>query len=94
MREHQLLSPNRQPDARPTNPHEGSIVAETPNQLWGTDATTTFTERDGQVTIFAAIDHCSADCIGIHAINARTVSGRSSRSNKRFGRSSVLSPPA
>lgn len=68
MREHQLLSPSRRPDARPTNPHEGSIVAETPNQLWGTDATATFTEEDGQVTIFAAIDHCSADCIGIHVI--------------------------
>ena len=68
MREHQLLSPSRQPAVRPTNPHEGSIVSETPNQLWGTDATATFTEEDGQVTIFAAIDHCSADCIGIHAI--------------------------
>ena len=68
MREHQLLSPSRRPDARPTNPHEGSIVAEAPNQLWGTDATATFTEEDGQVTIFAAIDHCSADCIGIHAV--------------------------
>lgn len=68
MREHQLLSPNRQPDARPSNPHEGTIVAEVPNQLWGTDATATFTEEDGQVTIFAAIDHYSADCIGIHAI--------------------------
>jgi putative transposase len=68
LREHQLLSPSRQPAARPTNPHEGSIVSEAPNQLWGTDATATFTEQDGQVTIFAAIDHCSADCIGIHAI--------------------------
>ena len=34
MREHQLLSPSRQPAARLTNPHEGSIVSETPNQLW------------------------------------------------------------
>lgn len=68
MREHQLLSPARQPDVRPGNPHEGSILAEMPNQLWGTDATATFTEEDGQVTIFAAIDHCSADCIGIHVI--------------------------
>lgn len=24
------------------------------------------TEEDGQVTIYAASDHCSADCIGIH----------------------------
>jgi hypothetical protein len=35
MRENELLSPNRQPDARPTNPHEGRIVAEAPNQVWG-----------------------------------------------------------
>ncbi len=68
MREHQLLSPSRQPVARPGNPHEGSIVAEAPNQLWGTDGTATVTEQDGQVTIFAAIDHCTADCIGIHVV--------------------------
>jgi transposase InsO family protein len=68
MREHQLLSPSRQPETRPTNPHEGAIVAEKPNQVWGTDATATFTEEDGQVTVFAAIDHCSADCIGIHTV--------------------------
>jgi transposase InsO family protein len=68
MREHQLLSPSRQPEAHPSNPHEGHIVPDNPNQLWGTDATATFTEQDGQVTIFAAIDHCTADCIGIHAV--------------------------
>src|SRR5215471_17480368 len=55
MREHQLLSPSRQPEPRPTNPHHGSIVAEAPNQLWGTDATATSTAEDGQVAIFAAI---------------------------------------
>jgi transposase InsO family protein len=43
-------------------------MAEAPNQLWGTDGTSTITEQEGQVTIFAAIDHCSADCIGIHAV--------------------------
>lgn len=68
MREHALLSPSRQPAARPENPHEGSIIAERPNELWGTDATSTFTEQDGKVTIFAAIDHCTADCLGIHAV--------------------------
>jgi putative transposase len=68
MRENQLLSPNRQPATRTGNPHEGSIVAETPNQMWGTDGTSTVAEQEGQVTIFAAIDHCSADCIGIHVV--------------------------
>ncbi len=68
MRENQLLSPSRQPNTRPGNPHTGSILVATPNQLWGTDGTSTITEQEGQVTIFAAIDHCSADCIGIHAV--------------------------
>ena len=68
MREHQLLSPSRTAVVRPGNPHEGTIIVDTPNQLWGTDATTTFTEQDGQVTIFAAIDHCAADCLGIHVV--------------------------
>ena len=68
MREHELLSPSRQPAPRPSNPHEGRIVADAPNQIWGTDATATCTMEDGQVTVFAAIDHYSADCIGIHVV--------------------------
>lgn len=36
--------------------------------MWGTDATATFTEEEGTVTIYAAVDHCSADCVGIHAV--------------------------
>jgi transposase InsO family protein len=68
MREHQLLSPNRPAVVRPENPHTGTILAELPNQLWGTDGTSTFTRQDGQVTIFAAIDHCTAECLGIHVV--------------------------
>jgi transposase InsO family protein len=68
MREHQLLSPSRQPVTRPENPHAGTIVVDAPNQLWGTDATAAFTAHDGQVTIFAAIDHCTAECLGVHAV--------------------------
>jgi hypothetical protein len=40
--------------------------------MWGTDATATFTEADGTVTIFAAIDHCTAECTGIHAVKKAT----------------------
>lgn len=67
MRENQLLSPNRQP-ARPAQEHNGTIVTDRPDQIWGTDATTTVTAADGQVTIFAAIDHCTAECVGIHVV--------------------------
>lgn len=68
MREADLLSPNRRPAHRPGNPHEGSIVPMEPNQVWGTDGTATTTIEDGKVTIFAAIDHYSADCLGIHVV--------------------------
>jgi hypothetical protein len=44
LRENQLLSPARQPQALPSHPHEGTIVAEAPDRMWGTDATATVTE--------------------------------------------------
>jgi transposase InsO family protein len=72
LRQHQLLSPSRQPAAAHTNPHEGTIVTDVPNQMWGTDATSTSTDEEGPVTIFAAIDHCTADCVGIHAVKKAT----------------------
>jgi transposase InsO family protein len=72
LREHQLLSPSRQPDPVRPHPHEGTIVTAAPNQMWGTDATATFTDAEGAVTVFAAIDHCSADCVGIHAVKRAT----------------------
>ena len=31
------------------------------------DMTTTFTTEHGQVAVFVAVDHCSAECVGIHA---------------------------
>lgn len=72
LREHQLLSPFRQPTPARGNPHTGTIVTEAPNQMWGTDATETFTDIDGRVTVFAAVDHCTTDCVGIHAVKKAT----------------------
>lgn len=68
MRQNQLLSPARQPSPLPEHPHEGTIVTERPNQMWGTDATATSTDAEGSVTVFAAIDHCTAECVGIHVV--------------------------
>jgi transposase InsO family protein len=72
LREHQLLSPSRQPEPVSGNPHEGTIVTTAPDQMWGTDATATFTEVEGSITIFAAVDHCTAECVGIHAVKKAT----------------------
>lgn len=68
LRENQLLSPARLSEPVSRNPHEGTILTEAPNQMWGTDATATFTDGEGTVTIFAAIDHCTAECVGLHAV--------------------------
>jgi len=68
MRENQLLAPQRQLAAVVPKPHDGTIITECPNQMWGVDATQTITLADGAVTIFAGIDHASADCVGIHAV--------------------------
>ena len=45
----------------------------------GTDATCTLTLEDGQVTVFDAIDHCTAECVGIHAAKPGTRFEPSSR---------------
>jgi len=66
MREADLLSPARQPTPVVAHPHDGTIVTAQPNVMWGTDATAAVTLTEGSATIFAAIDHCTAECVGIH----------------------------
>ena len=63
MRQHQLLSPFRRP-ARPANDHDGTLLTDAPDVLWGTDATLVPTVEDGRVWVFAAIDHGNAEVIG------------------------------
>ena len=35
--------------------------------MWGTDATACLTTREGNATVFIAVDHCTQECVGIHA---------------------------
>ena len=72
LRQHQLLSPARQPDPIRSHPQEGTIVTAAPNPMWGTDATATVTESEGTVTVFAAIDHCTVECVGLHVVKKAT----------------------
>jgi transposase InsO family protein len=66
MRESGLLAPSRTGSPRGPRSHDGTIIPEAVDTLWGTDLTTTIT-GEGQAAVFVAIDHCSADCVGIHA---------------------------
>ena len=65
MRENHLLSPYRGRQGQP-DPHEGTIVTEAPNLMWGTDGTKVFTLEDGWVWVFVAVEHWNAECVGWH----------------------------
>jgi transposase InsO family protein len=40
--------------------------------MWGTDTTATMTAPEGNASIFLAEDHCSLECVGIHAAKCGT----------------------
>lgn len=71
MREAQLLAPSRTLP-KPENPHTGTIVTKEPNERWAADHTATATVEDGPVTVFVAVDHCTTECLGIHAAKRAT----------------------
>lgn len=71
MREHDLLAPSRTGSPRGPRNHDGTIIPETVDTMWGTDLTATFT-GEGQAAVFVAVDHCSAECVGIHASSRAT----------------------
>jgi putative transposase len=66
MRENALLAPSRAGSPRGPRAHDGTIIPDAVDVMWGTDLTTTVTGQ-GQVAVFVAVDHRSAECVGIHA---------------------------
>src|SRR3954462_5283817 len=66
MREHGLLVPSRTGAPRGPRTHDGTIIPDRVDERWGTDLTATWTGQ-GQAIVFVAVDHCSAECVGIHA---------------------------
>ena len=71
MREAQLLAPSRTVPVA-GNPHTGTILTERPNEVWASDHTATVTVQEGQVTVFVAVDHCTTECVGLHAAKRAT----------------------
>lgn len=65
MRENNLLSPyrTRKGDEKL---HEGTIITDEPNLMWGTDGAKVFTLEDGWVWIFSTVEHWNAECVGWH----------------------------
>ena len=67
MRVHGLLAPHRVGHPHGPRAHDGKITTECINEMWGTDMTSCWTTEEGQACIFVAVDHCSLECVGIHA---------------------------
>jgi hypothetical protein len=66
MRSHGLLAPRRlgPPNGNPA--HDGTIITDRPDMMWGTDATRFYTEREGWCWFFGAIDHHLDEVVGWH----------------------------
>jgi putative transposase len=71
MREAGLLAPTR--TGRPRGPaaHDGTIIPDRPDAMWGSDATAGWTD-EGSATVFVAVDHFTAECVGIHTAKRGT----------------------
>ena len=67
MRAANLLAPSRAVRVLGPRNHDGKITTDKPDEMWGTDFTSTQTIEDGQVAVFIAIDHCTSEGVGIHA---------------------------
>src|SRR3954465_14612519 len=64
MREGDLRAPSRTGAARGPRSHDGTIIPATVDVMWGTDLTATIA-GEGQAAVFVAVDHRSAECVGI-----------------------------
>jgi len=71
LREHGLQAPHRQGTARGPQVHDGTIIPEAPNRMWGTDAALALTD-EGTATVFVVVDHFVGDVVGLHAARPGT----------------------
>ena len=65
MRAHGLLSPHRGRQGA-AKTHDGRVITQAPNVMWGTDGVRVCTLDDGWGWIFAAVEHWNAECVGWH----------------------------
>jgi len=94
MRENDLLAPQRQPQPVEPKRHDGTILAERPNPMWGIDATVGFTVAEGRVAIFAMVDHATAESRAFPSPSAARGLRRWNRSARRCVNNLAASPKA
>lgn len=71
MRENKLLSPRRSRQGS-GKAHDGTIITDAPNVMWGTDGMRVQTVEDGWGWIFVGVEHWNAECVGFHVCKEGT----------------------
>jgi len=71
MPENDLLAPSRTGAPKGPRNHDGTIILDALDIVCGTDMMSTWTQ-EGQSAVFAAVDHHSGECAGIHAARRGT----------------------
>ena len=85
MRQHGLLAPRRLGPSNGNPAHDGTIITDRPDVMWGTDATRVYTEREGWCWFFGTLDHYTDEVVGWHVASGAIAGLRSSRSGKACG---------
>lgn len=66
MRANNLLAPVRPKCNGSSRPHDGKIVTDHPNRMWGTDGKQFWTRQNGLCWFFGTIDHWNDEILGWH----------------------------
>lgn len=61
MKQHGLQAPRRVGHPHGPKAHDGTIITDHPDEMWGTDLTGTVTIDEGHAAVFVAVDHCTCD---------------------------------
>jgi transposase InsO family protein len=66
MREHGILAQDRPTGVRGPETHDRTITTAKPDEMWAIDATGCLTD-EGNAAVFAVVDHCTGECLGVRA---------------------------
>lgn len=88
MRQNNLLAPMRVGALRGPHTHDGTIIPDMVDIMWGTASITTVTGQ-GQDAVFVALEHYSTECVRIHAHPRPPASRLWNRSVKACGSTST-----
>ncbi len=70
LRENGPLVPMCAAPAHGPKARERTITTQRSDEMWGSDMTTTVRPAQGNAAVFVAVDHASAECVGIDAANS------------------------